>query len=225
LRDGFAPGTVPARYAGGMGAAGVRALEAFVRAGGTLVALNAAGALPIEAFPLPVRDVVAELGRERFFSSGSLLEMRADTTHPVMAGMRGHAPVFFDRGPVYLPGDGFRGRVLAAWPDEGSPLLSGYLLGEEHLRGMAAALEVEHGDGRVVLLGVRPQWRGQPFGSFRILFNAALYTGTLAGAAPERSDFWSAPEPKEPAGEEGPVVNPPGRRGGDGTSAAGAPGR
>jgi hypothetical protein len=26
-----------------------------------------------------------------------------------------------------------------------------------------------------VLLGFRPQWRGQPFGTFRVIFNAAVY--------------------------------------------------
>ncbi len=32
----------------------------------------------------------------------------------------------------------------------------------------------------MILLGLRPQWRGQPFGTFRILFNAALYHGAVA---------------------------------------------
>ena len=47
---------------------------------------------------------------------------------------------------------------------DGSPLLSGYLFGEEHLQGHAAALEVTHGAGRVLLLGMKPQWRGRPLG-------------------------------------------------------------
>ena len=52
---------------------------------------------------------------------------------------------------------------------------SGFLQGEKHLHGKAAALDVEHGDGHVILLGFRPQWRGQPFGSFRVIFNSLVF--------------------------------------------------
>ncbi len=193
LRNGHTPGTVPARYAGGMGEDGVRALEAFVRRGGTLVALNAAWDLPVQEFHLAVENAVAGLARDRFFVSGSVVEVRTDPTHPLMAGMRERAPVFMDRSPIFRTTSEFRGRVLAWYADEGSPLLSGYLLGEEHLQGLAAALEVEHGEGRVVLLGMRPQWRGQPFGSFRLLFNAALYSGQVAAGAPARAGRATAP--------------------------------
>jgi len=84
--------------------------------------------------------------------------------------------------------------VLAKYEDHGSPLLSGYFLGEEHVHGFAAALEVFHGAGRVVLLGLRPQWRAQPFGSFKVLFNAALYSGSVADLVPENAEFWTAPD-------------------------------
>ena len=184
LEAGHAPGTVPGRYAGGLGAEGVRELEAFVREGGTLVAMNSSWALPVEEFHLPVENAVQGLARDEFFVSGSLVAVQTDRTHPLMGGMRETAPVFMDRSPVFRTTEGFRGRVLASYASEGTPLLSGYLLGEEHLQGLAAAVEVEHGAGRVVLLGMRPQWRGQPLGSFRLLFNAATYSATLAGAAP-----------------------------------------
>jgi hypothetical protein len=65
--------------------------------------------------------------------------------------------------------------VLARYPENETPLASGFLQGEKLIQGKAAALEIPIGDGRVVLLGFRPQWRGQPFGSFRMLFNAAVY--------------------------------------------------
>ncbi|MDT8341459.1 MAG: M14 family metallopeptidase [Longimicrobiales bacterium] len=193
ILEGFPTGTVPGRYAGGLGPEGVRALDAFVRAGGTLVALNGSSRFALEQLHLPVRDVVDEFEPTEFYVSGSILEVVTDPSHPVMSGVRERAPVIVADSPVFTVEDGFEGRVLARYAGEGSPLLSGYLLGEEHLRGYAAALEVTHGAGRVILLGLRPQWRGQPWGSFRILFNAVLYTSAVAGAAPTNDEFWTPP--------------------------------
>jgi hypothetical protein len=150
--------------------------EAFVRGGGTLVCLNSATAFAIQQFKLPVRNVVAGLRPEDFFLRGSIVEVSVDNAHPVMAGMPDKAALFVDSSPVFETDSGFRGSVLARYQDSGSPLLSGYLIGEAHLQGRAAALDVQVGDGHIVLLGFRPEWRGQPFGTFRVLFNSVLYT-------------------------------------------------
>ena len=175
LREGHATGSVPARYAGGLGEVGLRALDAFVRAGGRLIAFNQSSNLLIDAFALPVTDVVREVNREGFFSAGSILEVRPEDGEPLMAGLGDRAPVFFDRGPVFeVPEEDFSGAVLARYAPHGSPLLSGYLLGEEHTHGRAAAVRVNRGAGSVILLGFRPQWRGQTFGTFKVLFNAIL---------------------------------------------------
>ena len=48
-------------------------------------------------------------------------------------------------------------------------------IGEKYVQGKAAALDVELDQGHVVLLGFRPEWRAQSFGTFRVVFNAALY--------------------------------------------------
>jgi hypothetical protein len=111
---------------------------------------------------------------EDFFLRGSIVQVTTDPNDPLMAGMPAQAAVFADSSPVFETLDGFKGRVLARYQESGSPLLSGYLIGESHLHGKAAALDVEEGAGRVVLLGFRPEWRDQPFGTFRVLFNAAL---------------------------------------------------
>jgi Zinc carboxypeptidase len=202
LLEGHAVGSVPPQYAGGLGAEGARSLDEFVRGGGTLVTLNSSARFAMDALHLPVEDVVADLDREDFFLGGSLVAVDVDVSHPVMTGMPQRAKVFVDDSPVFTVRDGFAGHVLAKYPTSGSPLLSGYLLGEEHLHGYAAALDAEHGAGHVLLLGLRPQWRGQPFGTFRILFNAVLYGADLAAATPPDPGFWKAPEPEKPSAAE-----------------------
>ncbi|MDE2871655.1 MAG: M14 family zinc carboxypeptidase [Gemmatimonadota bacterium] len=200
--NGFTRGSVPPRYEGGIGARGVRELDAFVRGGGTLVTLNNASMFAIDRLHLPVRNVTADLEPADYFMSGSIVEIEVDPSHPVMSGMPARAKIVVGRSPVFTTEEGFEGAVLARYPEDGSPLLSGYLLGEEHLQGYAAALEVRHGTGRVVLLGMKPQWRGQPFGNFRIFFGAALYASAVAAATPPNPEFWEAPEEEEEEGGE-----------------------
>ena len=193
LMNGNSKGTVPPRYEGGIGAAGIRALDTFVRSGGTLVCLNHSSQLIVDELHLPVTNVVAELERDEYFVSGSLLEVQTNISHPVMSGTSERAAVFVGYSPIFGTKVGFEGTALAKYQDAGSPLLSGYLLGEEHLNGYAAALDVHHGSGHVLLIGFRPQWRGQPFGTFRILFNALLYGGDIAANTVSDSSFWTTP--------------------------------
>ena len=150
----------------------MQTLETFVRAGGTLVCFNAACNSVVDQLKLPVKNVLAGVSRQQFFVGGSLLHVISTPSHRVMAGMPERAVVYYDSGPVYEPAEGFKGTVLARYPENESPLASGFLLGEKFIQGKAAAVDVELGAGHVVLLGFRPQWRGQPFGTFRIVFNA-----------------------------------------------------
>ena len=204
LIEGRPAGTIPGRYAGGIGREGVRIMESFVREGGTLVCLNNSSMFAIDEFHLPVENVVADVERTEFFLSGSILELEVDPYHPVMAGMESRSKVFVGRGPVFTVTNEFEGAALAKYQSDGSPLVSGYLLGEEHLNGYAAALDVKHGDGHVLLLGFRPQWRGQTFNNFRMLLNSALFHGPAAADAKGSPDFWKAPEieTEEQEGEE-----------------------
>ncbi|WP_293681610.1 MULTISPECIES: M14 metallopeptidase family protein [unclassified Spirosoma] len=196
IKNGFAKGAVPPAYEGGLGELGSASLTKFVSQGGTLVCLNASCDYAIEALHLPVKNVVAGVARKDFFTGGSLLEVETDPTHPVMAGMPGKAAVFVDGSPVFATLDGFKGQALAKFASTGSPLRSGYLLGEKYLQGYAASLDVQQGRGHVVLIGFRPQWRGQPLGTYRVLLNSVLYGGDVAKGKYGTPDFWKSPSQK-----------------------------
>jgi len=150
------------------------AFEQFIRGGGTVVCLNTASNFAIQQFKLPVKNVVSNLRPEEFFLEGTIVKVSVDAAQQVMAGMTDPSPVFADGSPVFETQDGFKGHVLARYQDAGSPLLSGYLIGDKLMNGKAAALDVQLDNGHVILFGFRPEWRGQPFGSFKVLFNAIL---------------------------------------------------
>ena len=195
LAEGFEKGSVPARWVGGLGDRGARALAAFVRAGGSLVAWDQSTRYVIDVLHLPIQDVTEGVEKSELFLGGSIVEMEVDPAHPVMTGMPDRAKVFIAQSPVFtVKNDADQESavaVFAKYPERGSPLLSGYLLGESRIQGFAGGVEVGYGKGRVVLLGMRPQWRAQPFGTFRILFNALLHS---AGSGTGSRAFWQAPE-------------------------------
>ena len=173
--EGRQGGTPPA-YRSGFGADGVKALQAFVQKGGTLVTFGQAGDLPIQRFALPLRNVVAGLPSKEFWAPGSTLRVRFDNRHPLAFGMprEGYA--------LFLPGSQAY-EVTSSSPDveivstfvDREILQSGWLLGESAIAKKAAAVSVGYGDGRVVLLGFRPQHRDQTHGTFKLVFNA-LFT-------------------------------------------------
>ena len=180
--DGMQPGSVPGQYAGGIGDQGSDALRDFVTEGGTLIALGNASAFPIERFSLPVTNVVAGLRSDEFFCSGAIL--RTDVKeHPLTAGLPAQTDIMFERNEVFDTKPGFRGAVLASYIANRSPLRSGYLVGAEKIEGKAAALDVSLGKGHVILIGFRPQWRGQSHGTYKFVFNALYYNESMA---PER---------------------------------------
>ena len=181
VMDGMAPGSVPGQYAGGIGETGAQELRDFVTAGGTLVALGNASMFAIDQFNLAVTNVVAGLRQDQFFCSGSLLRAEIkEPGHPVTAGLPAMPALMFERNPVFETRREFRGKVLASYPKDRSPLLSGFLLGADRMEGKAAALDANYGQGHIILLGFRPQWRGQSHGTYKFFFNALYYNPSMA---------------------------------------------
>lgn len=174
-------------------AALVSGFDTFVRGGGTVVAWGRGSNSAIDALRLPVRDVVQGLSRNEFFTGISLMQVATDTRHPLMAGMPGKADVVVGNSPVFTTLDGFQGTVLASYARDGSPLRSGWVNGVERMQGGAAAVDVKHGEGHVVLIAFQPQWRGQPHGTFRVVFNSLFFAGDVASGAKGTPGFWTAP--------------------------------
>ena len=174
--NGHRPGTMPPEYTGGLGEQGVKSLREFVEAGGTLVCLNRASDFVIEQFKLPVRDVVDGLPRTDFYVPGSILRIELDSSNPITAGMAKESIAWAENSPVFeIKSDPLalvRVNVIAWYPKEKDPLLSGWLLGGDRIKGKAALVEVGIGKGRVILFGFRPQYRGQSLATYPLFFNA-----------------------------------------------------
>ena len=179
--EGRQGGTPPA-YRSGFGADGVKALQAFVQAGGTLVTFGQAGDLPIQRFGLPLRNVVAGLPAKEFWSPGSTLRVRFDNRHP--AGLRhatrGLRAVSLGSQAYEITTSTPNVEIVSTFVDR-ELLQSGWLLGESVIAKKAAAVSVGYGEGKVVLLGFRPQHRDQTHGTFKLVFNA-LFTAPPAVA-------------------------------------------
>ena len=65
--------------------------------------------------------------------------------------------------------------VVVWYPEREFPF-SGWILGQDLLVNQAAVIEARLGHGRIVLLGLRAQYRGQSHGTFELLFNS-LFLG------------------------------------------------
>ncbi len=176
-------------FTGGIALRGLANLEEFVRAGGTLVALDNATELPLQFMPVGVRGLLraSEGGEEGsangYYCPGSLLRIEVDNTHPLAFGMPREVFAMSTGGQAFeislLPefNQGDRAvKSFAKYADK-NLLASGWISGERAVLGKSVAVESRLGQGRVVLFGFRPQFRAQSHGTFKMLLNA-IYLGS-----------------------------------------------
>ncbi|GAB3491831.1 M14 family metallopeptidase [Spirosoma knui] len=194
ILNGHAPNTMPAQYVGGLGLGGTMALQQYVTNGGTLVAFDGASDFAIELFGLPVKNVTEGLSSQQFYIPGSLIRTVIDTKHPLAYGMQPEAAAAFSNSRAFeivrqqREGEGGREEVKAA-PEPNVEviasyakkdlLMSGWALNEDkYIAGKPAVVRTFQGKGNVVLFGFSPQFRGQPRGTYKLVFNT-LYESTL----------------------------------------------
>jgi len=189
ILNGLGRRAAPPQYQGGITAQGVSHLYNFVETGGILVTFDSASELPLVNFELPILDISREYSASDYSAPGSLLEVIVDSTHPIGYGMPLRAAGFFSRSPVFSvatqtapdgsiePADQ-NVSVVARYP-EADMLLSGWLVGEKVLANKAIVVEARLGRGKVVLLGLRAQHRGQTYGTYKLLFNSLFLKAFL----------------------------------------------
>lgn len=173
----------PPEYQGGIEEDGVAALRTFVDEGGTLLLVDRAAELATRYFDLPVQEVLKGIPENEFFGPGSIVTIETDVAHPVAWGMTGSGAGYFRKSRAYESDDP-RVQTVVRY-GTGDLLMSGWLLGAEHMVGKAAVIDVKLGKGRVVLYGFSPTFRAWPHGTFKLFFNALMPANSRARRAME----------------------------------------
>jgi len=159
------------KYQRGVEEQGNKEVLRFLDAGGTVVTLNRACEYAVKELYAGAELALAGLGEKEFYCPGSLLRVLVDPTHPVGYGYNREEAIMFEDSPAFNVKDGV---AVALYP-ETDPTVSGWLLGEKHLRGRAAVAEVPAGNGTVILVGCSPHFRNQSRATFKLLFNSIYY--------------------------------------------------
>ncbi len=190
------PETIPAEYQASLGRISddktMPQLKKFVESGGSIVTIGSSTSIA-EVFGIPVSSHLVEKGPdgkdralpgEKFYIPGSLLKTHIDNTNPLAYGMPEQVDVFYDNSPVFRMGPtaAMKKTNTVGWYSGTDVLDSGWAWGQQYLDGGAAVAEATVGEGKVVLLGPEVNFRDQPHGTYKLLFNG-LYYGSAKPAA------------------------------------------
>ncbi|MBO6576216.1 MAG: hypothetical protein JJ896_08775 [Rhodothermales bacterium] len=167
----------------------VPALRAFLEAGGSIVTIGHSTGLQghlelgLENYLVDHEGVALE--RESYFVPGSIVRVQLDNSQPVAWGLPSELDVHFNNSPVFSPSDAV---TPLAWFDSREPLRSGWAWGQHYLMGGVTMAQAQVGDGTLYLFGPEVIRRGQPHGTFKLLFNAISLAGTPARLTEVSSD-------------------------------------
>jgi len=152
-------------------------LREFLESGGRLVAIGSSALNLLRHWDLPVRDALVENGEPlpntKFYIPGSLMRMKVLPASWTL-GLPEQVDVVFDDSPAFRHDP----PAKAVGVFEGTKTLrSGWAWGQERLDGTAAIVEVPVGKGTLLLVGPEINFRAQPHGTFKLLFNTLFFAG------------------------------------------------
>ena len=160
-------------------AAGLAALQSWVRNGGTYIGFRGAGIELAQSAGITTATASPAADPQM---PGVSLGVALDPDDPVAWGERTSGFVFAGGDPVLHPSGG---TVVARYPSGSAFFAGGYAEGTAALHGTAAALDEPTGAGRTVLFAFDPVFRGYVEGTERLVANALLAPPT--GRAVTRS--------------------------------------
>src|SRR5262245_58782625 len=180
---------IPEEFRGWLGgvtvAKTVPQLKAFIEAGGTVLTIGSSTNLGY-LLNLPMANALVEkaaggderpLSRDKYYIPGSILQVSVDNSNPLAYGMPDKVDVFFDNSPVFRlkPEAALKGVKPVAWFDSDKPLRSGWAWGQKYLQDGVAVIEAYVGKGKLFMFGPEINFRAQPHGTFKFLFNGIYY--------------------------------------------------
>jgi hypothetical protein len=182
------PSTIPQEYRGRLGEVTVgttvpRILD-YVREGGSAIAIGSSATLAYHAGLAVENHLVGSdgqpLGREEYFTPGSVLDMKVEHGSPLTHGFGERVNVLFSHSPTFTLGSGAAsgGVRRIGWYDTAEPLRSGWAWGEQYLQNGVGAFEADYGEGKLFIFGPKITFRAQPHGTFGFLFNGIYYGAT-----------------------------------------------
>lgn len=186
------PRDIPVEYRKALGEATdaktAPAIEAFVREGGTVMAIGSSARF-IELFSTPLKPALARevdgklkpLDTRSFYIPGSILRARVDNRQPLGYGLPEVIDIFFNRSQSFEPVQDASGYRVTSWFEGRSPLRSGWAIGQEKLAGTIAIADIDVGRGKLLVMGPDVVQRAQSHGTFKFVFNGLLYGPAASG--------------------------------------------
>ena len=179
------PDSIPAEFRNRLGriTAGksIPQLKIFLEAGGNIVTIGSSTQLAYH-LKLPVTNGMVEivngeekaLGRDKYYTPGSILQMMVDNNQAATAGANKLTDVYFDNSPVFkLKPDAVSTGIVKplAWFGTDNILRSGWSWGEAYLKNGITAFEATVGKGKLYAFTPEITFRAQSWGTFKLLFN------------------------------------------------------
>jgi hypothetical protein len=182
------PSGIPAEYQGRQGRitpeTTIPMLKKFVEDGGTIIAIGDSASIASH-LGIPagsglveiVNGVERRLPNDKFYVPGSVLSIDVDPANPLAYGFDAKVDVMWENSPALKlgPDAALRGVKTVGWFSSDAPLKSGWAWGQQYLKGLATALDVSYGKGKVFIFTPEITFRAQPHATFKFLFNGIYY--------------------------------------------------